>query len=146
MSDYFYDLTPDPVSIPDNNRGFFQGLAGSAGPRLDAYRATKADESRWQDMLNAFPENAGGLTRAQMFQLGRDPATRPYAIELLTGRAKPVQFQNAAPHAAPPLPLPRPRPQPPAFGPSRMATDADYQTMPGWTGYSDPYAGLGGWR
>lgn len=136
---YFYDLKPTAVSVPQAGDGLVQGFSSSFGPRLDAYRAQRADENRWQDTANAFPENADGLSRAQMFALGRDPTMRPYAIELLTGRVKPAQFSNTAPSYAP-VPPPMPRPQPPAFVPSRMATSADYQTMPGGAGYFDPYA------
>jgi hypothetical protein len=127
---YFYDLKPTAISIPESGNGLVQGFSSSFGPQLDAHRAAKADESRWQDTLNAFPENAGGFTRAQMFALGRDPAMRPYAIELLTGRMKPEHLPSA-PRSRAPLP-------PPSFGPSRMATDADYGAAASG-GYLSPY-------
>ena len=128
---YFYDLKPTAVSVPEAGDGLVQGFSASFGPRLDARRAAKADENRWQDTVNALPENAGGFTRAQMFALGRDPAMRPYAIELLTGRMKPEHLPST-PRARAPLPLP-------SFGPSRMATEADYGDAAS-AGYLNPYA------
>jgi hypothetical protein len=133
--DYFYDLKPPAVSVPPAGDGIVQGFASSFGPRLDAHRAAKADESRWQETLDAFPESTAGLTRAQMFALGRDPALRPYAIGLLTGRMKPEQPASGA--------QPRAPQPPPAFAPSRMATDADYQALPSGATYLAPD---GSWR
>lgn len=139
---YFYDLKPTAISIPEAGNGLVQGFSSSFGPRLDAHRAAKADENRWQDTLNAFPENAGGFTRAQMFALGKDPAMRPYAIELLTGRMKPEHMQGAVPsQVRVPPPAPRPSAQP--FAPSRMATDADYEALPSGATY---FAPDGSWR
>ncbi|BCJ90364.1 hypothetical protein IZ6_10990 [Terrihabitans soli] len=130
---YFYDLTPQAVSVPVAGQGLVQGFAESLGPRLDAYRAEKADENQWRDTLNAFPENPGGFSRAQMFALGRDPKYRDIAIEMLTGRMKPQQFMGPAQPAYGARP----------FGPSRMAADVDYHEAESGGAYFNPYSA--GW-
>lgn len=133
--DYFYDLKPPAVSVPAAGDGLVQGFSSSFGPRLDARRAAEADENQWRETLNEFPANPGGFSRAQMFALGRDPKYRDIAIGMLTGRLKPEQLASA--------PQPRGSLPPPAFAPSRMATDADYQALPSGAAYFAPH---GSWR
>jgi hypothetical protein len=88
----FLNLTPHAASIPETGKGLVQGFSESFGPQLDAKRAAKADADQWRDAVNAFPENAGGFSRAQMFALGRDPRTRRFAVAMLTGRMSPQEF------------------------------------------------------
>lgn len=118
----FYDLKPQAVSIPATGNGLFQGFAESFGPRLYAHRAARADGNQWRDTVQAFPEHQGGFSRAQMFELGRDPKFRSVAVEMLTGRMRPRQLTGSS--------QPPAYPRASGFSPSRMAINADYQTLP----------------